>query len=77
MTRSIICCAHGAWQDAVAFHPLGPLVFTGLVAVTLARLARPQLRLPARWSNAAMGLTILLLIAVWLARLSGLLAPPP
>src|SRR5690348_8340698 len=38
MTRSVVCCAHGAWGQAVAFHPLGPLVFAGLVLAVAARL---------------------------------------
>jgi hypothetical protein len=77
MTRSLVCCAHGAWADAIAFHPLGPLVFAGLVIVALARLTRPQNRLPARGAEAVMTVGVALLLVVWLARLCGLLAPPP
>jgi Protein of unknown function (DUF2752) len=47
LTRSLSFLAHGRWDLAVSFHPLGPLVFGLLLALlfgNLLRLGLPGLR---------------------------------
>ncbi len=31
MLRSLVCCGHGDLARAIAFHPIGPLVFLGTI----------------------------------------------
>jgi hypothetical protein len=39
-SRSIVCCAHLHFSEAIAYHPLGPLMFAGLIAWSLVGFAR-------------------------------------
>ena len=39
-TRSLVCCAHGHWSEAVFYHPLGPVLFASLVVWSLLGIAR-------------------------------------
>ncbi len=84
ITRSLVCCAHGLFGQAIRFHPLGPPVFASLVGMALTGLlfaARPKfvVRLPQqqRWANGAAWVSLVLLGIIWVARLSGALPAPP
>lgn len=74
--RSLVCCGHGRWAEAAAYHPLGPGVFALLAMWTMARL----LPVP-KWAAAALpaviGAGLALVLGVWGARLGGLLPTPP
>lgn len=83
MTRSLVCCAHWDFARAAAMHPLGPVVFAGLVgwaALSLLRLRRPDLlagpraRRAGSLAAAALGAALLVL---WPLRLLHIVAPPP
>ena len=74
MVRSLVCCGHGLWAEAAAFHPLGPGVFALLIAWTAIRL------LPVRAPSFPRGVAwagVALVLGVWAARLSGLLPALP
>lgn len=81
--RSFVALTHGAWYEALVFHPLGPLVYLAL-AVVLVRLLvgavrrrplRPWLPQRLRWPAAWLGVATVVL--VWAARLLGMLPGPP
>jgi len=86
-TRSVVSCAHGQWDLAVGYHPLGPLVFAALLAV--AGFGVLQLAQPARagklverlagkrslWISTTSGFAVAL-AAIWLARLTGWMPSP-
>ncbi|MDX1933857.1 MAG: DUF2752 domain-containing protein [Capsulimonadales bacterium] len=78
MTRSLVCCAHGRFGDALAFHSLGPPVFFVLTAVVLCRLlgVRPGAGV-SRWLTPAAWAVLALLAVAWTARLLGFLPPLP
>ena len=81
VTRSLVCCGHGRWAEAAAYHPLGPLAFTLLVLWTASRLLPDRLRLASKdapWLLPAASWTaVALLLGVWGARLAGVLPAPP
>ncbi len=82
ITRSLTCCAHGLFGQAFRFHPMGPLVFAGLIGMTLAgavSAARPGLHitLPPRWLNSIAWAGLLLLGIIWTGRISGVVPAPP
>lgn len=83
MTRAIVCCAHLDFARAAALHPLGPVVFVGLVgwaALSLLRLRRPDLLASAPWRRAgtvAAALLTAALLLLWPLRLCGVVAPAP
>ena len=81
MTRSLIATGHLHFEDALAFHPLGPLVFIILITYSLAFLKRrrPDRRatpMAIRWQSAIPILTAIGFGAVWVARLMGYLKTP-
>jgi hypothetical protein len=82
MTRAVVCCAHGLWAQGVRYHPLGPLVFSLMVAFTALHVVR-QLRPAWRFSvppaliHGLAYATLLGLGGIWIARLSGILPSPP
>lgn len=76
ITRSLVCCAHGQWEAALRFHPLGPLLFALLAAVALRAALRRAPLSERRQSVAAAALAALLLL-VWALRLAGWLPLPP
>ena len=82
ITRSLVCCAHGRFGQAFDFHPLGLLVFTGLLGITLigaVSAIRPgrQIVLPRRWVTGAAWAGLVLLGITWVGRLSGVFPFPP
>lgn len=77
ITRSVVCCAHGHWSDALRYHPLGPAVLIALVSLVAWRVCWPGYKLPPRWANAGYGAALGVTLAVWTARLAGWLPPPP
>ena len=77
ITRSVVCCAHGLWNAAIAYHPLGPPVFACLVASALVRLLRLRVTLPQRLVHGAAWAGLALIGGIWAARLSGALPSPP
>jgi hypothetical protein len=74
--RSLVCCGHGRWAEAAAYHPLGPGLLAILAVWTMARL----LPVP-RWATAALPAAIwtgvALVLGVWGTRLGGLLPAAP
>lgn len=81
MTRSLIATGHLHFEDALTFHPLGPVVFVILITYSLSFLQRrrpdkqvPQMAL--RWQSAIPVLTAIGFGAVWVARLMGYLTTP-
>lgn len=86
MTRSVVCCAHGLWHEAVLYHPLGPLCFAlliGLAVLPFCRRLRPSrstaapFPMTANTTVAACYALVFMLVAVWIARLCGLIPSPP
>ena len=72
ITRSLVCCAHGNFADAIHFHLLGPLVFAGLIFVSLQHL--PTLRrisLPQSLVTISGYIGLVLIFGVWIVRLAG------
>jgi hypothetical protein len=81
MTRSLIATGHLHLEDALMFHPLGPVVFVILTTYGLAFLQRrrPDRQAPPmafRWQSAVAVLTAIGFGAVWVARLMGYLTTP-
>ena len=81
--RSFVALTHGAWADALAAHPLGPVVYL-LLAVLLVRLLVGALRrtpwrpwLPPRLRWPAVWLGVAAVVLTWAARLLGVLPGPP
>jgi hypothetical protein len=65
LTRSLSCLAHGQWDLAITFHPLGPLAFGTLLAVFLGSVfhifvpashqqAHAQRAAPVFWTGCAL-----------------------
>lgn len=88
MTRSLVCCCHLRFQEAIVYHPLGPCLFAILAVFSLWRI--PALRGAAepyilsiapegrtRITTIATAIASALLLAVWAARLGGWLPYPP
>jgi hypothetical protein len=40
MTRSLVCCGHACWSLAFHYHPVGLLIFAGLVCWSIIGIAR-------------------------------------
>jgi hypothetical protein len=77
ITRAVVCCAHGLWTEAVAFHPLGPVVFAALLGVSVVRLGNLPVALPPWTVASASWAGVFALAAVWGARLAGWMPGPP
>jgi len=83
MLRSLVCLAHGDVERAMAFHPLGPPMFLGLIVwclLEIRRWQRPEWTVPDRWRtlfNRACWATIVVAAVLWLIRLLGWLVPAP
>lgn len=79
ITRAVVSCAHGDLVHAIAYHPLGPLVFLTLLAVALSRLPRFSVidLLSQRGVTLGAWSGVVALGAIWLARLAGYLPSPP
>lgn len=71
LTRSVICCGHGNFGQALAYHPLGPAFFALLIVALTASLAgwRPAFSQRATRLSGAAGITVC--ATVWLMRLAG------
>ncbi len=77
ITRALCLCAHGRFIEAVTvYHPVVPLVFLGLIAAAGFGLWRGK-PLPDRIATPLVYVTVALLLAVWIARLTGWLPVPP
>jgi len=81
-TRSVVCCAHFRWSDAVLYHPLGPLLYLILVIWSVVGLARIARRATTPIVNGwvvrlAPGIALCLLMGIWFARLLNVLPSPP
>jgi len=77
LTRAVVCCCHLRFSDALHFHPLGLLLFGGLVAISVLRLTGAEKRLrPNAYEWAAAGFVSLLLLW-WVLRLLHVLPWPP
>ena len=82
LTRSLVCACHGQFARAFWFHPLGPVLWAGLVAGALWPLLRrvPVLRnildsiAVKTWT---VGIGAGLLLVIWAARLLQVLPSPP
>ena len=81
MTRSLIATGHLHFEDALTFHPLGPVVFVILISYSLSFLQRrrPDKQVPPMalcWQSTIPVLTAIGFGAVWVARLMGYLTTP-
>lgn len=75
LTRSVVYSAHGQWQQAITYHPFGPLFIAGLGVALLAAVISLRYPLNFQQSRAASLLLTAAAIAVlvlWAVRLSGL-----
>ncbi len=91
-TRSLVCCAHGQLGNAIIYHPLGPILFAALAwwsiigvvsfvkSVTNSQYLRTTIDKPVKPSRLvrfASYAGLILLLAVWVARLAHVLPSPP
>jgi len=77
ITRSLVCCAHGNFADAIHFHLLGPLVFAGLIGASLYRIpALRRISLPQSLVTISGYIGLVLIFGVWIVRLAGWLPLP-
>ena len=86
LTRSVVCCTHGLWHQALLYHPLGPLALGVMLGITVWRVTALCAPLRLKPLNAylarrlqvgfATGLFVLLL-ATWGVRLAGFWPLPP
>ncbi len=83
LTRATLALAQGHLHEAIAFHPLAPLIsplavgFLGYGAFVYVRSGRwPALAGPGSAWLVAAGLMGLLLVAVWIARFYGAFGGP-
>jgi hypothetical protein len=79
MTRSFCALAHGGVAEAVAFHPLGPVVFMVLAAVLVrsagvAIFGRPCLPRLRRGMILSVPVLALAALVIWSVRLAALFA---
>lgn len=77
MTRAVICCAHGDLAGAWRFHPLSPLVFLLLIALSVQAIFPFPIPGLARWLRIPGILFVVALMEVWIARLAGAMPSPP
>jgi hypothetical protein len=80
LTRSFVCLGHGDLSESVRFHPLGPMLFLGVVCaliLALIRLKKPAFLRCWRLDLPALGLLTLALLILWPLRLLGKLPSPP
>lgn len=75
LTRSVVYSAHGQWQQAIAYHPFGPLFLAG-VALTLVpaviSLRRPLNLYQTRATSILLTVAAIAILVLWVVRLSGL-----
>lgn len=77
LTRSFVSLAHGDFVQAVRFNPAGPVLFAIFAfqipfrSVQLWRLQRDEPPLEWPWLNYVLPVTLVLLLAQWLAHMSG------
>jgi hypothetical protein len=84
VTRSLVYCAHGEWQAALAFHPLGLLCYGALWCLFAVGVLSPFLpaasRVTTTLQRLALPITVIVtvaFIACWVRRLTHLAALPP
>jgi hypothetical protein len=76
LTRSVAHISHGLWIDAFGLHPLGPLVYVGLLVLVLGIFVRPVRRQVERFLAGDGPMTrvcaVILgaFVVVWLIRLT-------
>ncbi len=75
LTRSVVYSAHGQWQQAITYHPFGPLFLLG-VGLTLISavisLRRPLNVRITRAASIALTITATAILVLWMVRLSGI-----
>ena len=80
LTRSWVSMAHGHGGEALAWHPLGPLLFVAALIYAIwsgyMALKRPPFPLPMRLQNAIIAAFVVLMLAFWGARLAGVFPLP-
>ena len=80
LTRSFVCCGHGLWGEAFAYHPLGPVLFALTIgyfvwsAWTIAR--RPPFPVAPRLQFRLIGTLAAVLAVFWGLRLAGVFPLP-
>jgi len=79
LTRSLVLFAHGDWTQAIAFHPLGPMVYLALwltlIAGVLSMYRKPKPISP-RFLIFAGSTFISALLILWVIRLTGIVPFP-
>lgn len=80
MTRAFVCSAHGHFNEAFVWHPLGPLLFllmVGYLAFSLVLVVRGQtVRVDQRFQLGALGIIAVALVIFWGLRLAGVFPLP-
>lgn len=74
LTRSFVCCGHGDFNQALVWHPLGPMFFAVLVAFLMASLLGWQF--PRRWQVPVGVFSFGTLTLFWFLRLGGVFPLP-
>jgi hypothetical protein len=71
MTRSFVSLAHGQIGAAFEYHPLGPLLFAGAIAVVLGVFWTPRKSVSHRTRQWALALGAVMIAGSWALRLGG------
>lgn len=75
LTRSVVYSAHGQWQQAIAYHPFGPLFLVGagiaLIPAVIS-LRRPFNLYQTRIASILLTMTAIAILILWAVRLSGI-----
>lgn len=81
MTRSFVCLAHGHIREAFLYHPFGPILYGLIAAYVIAAVFRhfgialpPHLEI--RINKVTCYAAVVLMMGIWVARLSGLIPLP-
>ena len=72
--------AHGHFNQALVWHPLGPILFSAALVYAIwsgyTALARPPFPLPMKLQSATIVGLSLVMLAFWAARLAGVFPLP-
>ncbi len=75
LTRSVVYSAHGQWQQAITYHPFGPLFLAGVVLAlvpAVISLRRPLNLYQTRAASILLTIAATAILILWVVRLSGI-----